>query len=135
MGGKFVQRLTGKQGVGQPQKHGQLRMRIERIWLVRPVWVIAITAGLCLAALWAGRKVYFDYNLIKMQSPSLPSVVYEQTLLDSADKSLLYGVVLCTARAPLVGGADLPLWQAPQNCPSSIWSWVKPTRARGNRTG
>jgi hopanoid biosynthesis associated RND transporter like protein HpnN len=86
--------LTGKQGVGQPQKHGQLRMRIERIWLVRPVWVIAITASLCLAALWAGRKVYFDYNLIKMQSPSLSSVEFEQTLLDSADKSLLYGVVL-----------------------------------------
>jgi hypothetical protein len=38
--------------------------------------------------------VYFDYNLIKMQSPSLSSVVFEQTLLDSADKSLLYGAVL-----------------------------------------
>jgi hypothetical protein len=29
-----------------------------------------------------------------MQSPSLPSVVFEQKLLDSADKSLLYGAVL-----------------------------------------
>ncbi len=44
--------------------------------------------------LFAARKVYFDYNLIKMQSPSLSSVVFEQTLLDSADKSLLYGAVL-----------------------------------------
>ena len=54
----------------------------------------AITASLCLAALFEARKMYFDYNLIKMQSPSLSSVVFEQTLLDSADKSLLYGAVL-----------------------------------------
>jgi hopanoid biosynthesis associated RND transporter like protein HpnN len=70
------------------------RTRIENFWLQRPVIVLGITASLCVAALVAGRKVYFDYNLIKMQSPSLSSVVYEQTLLDSADKSLLYGAVL-----------------------------------------
>jgi hypothetical protein len=98
--------LTGKQGVETSHEHGQLRMRIERIWLGRPVWVIAITASLCLAALWAGRKVYFDYNLIKMQSPSLPSVVYEQTLLDSADKSLLYGVVLADSLTNAVAAQE-----------------------------
>jgi predicted RND superfamily exporter protein len=98
--------LTGKQGLETSLEHGQLRMRIERIWLGRPVWVIAITASLCLAALWAGRRVYFDYNLIKMQSPSLPSVVYEQTLLDSADKSLLYGVVLADSLTNAVAAQE-----------------------------
>ena len=70
------------------------RARLENLWLQRPVLVAGITATLCLAAALAARKVYFDYNLIKMQSPNLSSVVYEQTLLDSADKSLLYGAVV-----------------------------------------
>jgi uncharacterized protein len=70
------------------------RARIENLWLQRPALVTGIIAGLCVAALFASRKLYFDYNLIKMQSPSLSSVVFEQTLLDSADQSLLYGVVL-----------------------------------------
>jgi predicted RND superfamily exporter protein len=44
--------------------------------------------------LFGARKVYFDYNLIKMQSPTLPSVVFEQKLIDSADKSLLSGAIV-----------------------------------------
>jgi predicted RND superfamily exporter protein len=59
---------------------------------------------LCLAALFGARKVYFDYNLIKMQSPSLPSVMFEQKLLDSADKSLLYGAVIADS---LTNAVDL----------------------------
>jgi hypothetical protein len=70
------------------------RTRIENIWLQRPVIVISITAALCVAALIEARKVHFDYNLIKMQSQNLPSVVFAHKLLDSADKSLLYGAVI-----------------------------------------
>jgi hypothetical protein len=70
------------------------RARLERLWLDRPLLVAGITAALCVAALFGARRVYFDYNLIKMQSPHLSSVVFEQTLLDSADKSLLFGAVL-----------------------------------------
>ena len=70
------------------------RARIENLWLQRPLLVTAIVALFCAAAAYEARKVYFDYNLIKMQSPSLSSVQFEQTLLDSADKSLLYGAVL-----------------------------------------
>jgi len=54
--------------------------------------------------LFGARKVYFDYNLIKMQSPSLPSVMFEQKLLDSADKSLLYGAVIADS---LTNAVDL----------------------------
>jgi len=72
----------------------QTRARIEKFWLQRPVLVIGLTATLCLLALVAGRKLYFDYNLIKMQSPRLSSVMFEQKLLDSADKSLLYSAVV-----------------------------------------
>ena len=82
------------------------RARIENIWLQRPVLVMVITAGLCLAALLGARKVYFDYNLIKMQSPSLPSVVFEQKLLESADKSLLYGAVIADSLTNAIELAD-----------------------------
>ena len=39
-------------------------------------------------------KVYFDYNLLNMQSAGLPAVVFEQKLIDSADKSVLFGAVV-----------------------------------------
>jgi hopanoid biosynthesis associated RND transporter like protein HpnN len=97
--------LHGKQNVIDHQvTEDATRARIENIWLQRPVLVMGITAGLCLAALLEARKVHFDYNLIKMQSPSLPSVMFEQKLLDSADKSLLYGAVIADS---LTNAVDL----------------------------
>ena len=90
-----VMLLRGRQNViDHRATEDDTRARIENIWLQRPLLVMSITAGLCLAAFWESRKVHFDYNLIKMQSPSLPSVVFEHKLLDSADKSLLYGAVM-----------------------------------------
>jgi hopanoid biosynthesis associated RND transporter like protein HpnN len=87
--------LRGRQNVLDHQiRDNDRRARIENIWLQRPVLLAGIVAALCLVAAFEARKTYFDYNLIKMQSPSLSSVVFEQTLLDSADKSLLYGAVL-----------------------------------------
>jgi hopanoid biosynthesis associated RND transporter like protein HpnN len=80
------------------------RARIENIWLQRPALVIGITAALCAAALFEARKVHFDYNLIKMQSQNLPSVVFAHKLLDSADKSLLYGAVIADS---LTNAVDL----------------------------
>jgi preprotein translocase subunit SecF len=41
-------------------------------------------------------KVKFDYNLMQMQSPSLSSVIYQQVLFHSADKSLLLGDIVAT---------------------------------------
>ena len=70
------------------------RARIENIWLQRPVLVVAITAALCVLALVQARKVYFDYNMQKLQSVGLPSVVFEEKLFAAADQSLLYGAVV-----------------------------------------
>jgi hopanoid biosynthesis associated RND transporter like protein HpnN len=87
--------LRGRQNIIDHQiRVDDRRERIEKLWLDRPVWVAGVVATLCAVALWQSRKVYFDYNLIKMQSPSLSSVVFERTLLDKAGKSLLYGAVL-----------------------------------------
>jgi len=63
------------------------------MWLQRPVMVTTITVALCALALVLARKVYFDYNLQKLQSIGLSSVVFEDKLFAAADKSLLYGAV------------------------------------------
>jgi hopanoid biosynthesis associated RND transporter like protein HpnN len=98
-----VMLLRGRQNViDHRATEDDTRARIENIWLQRPLLVMGITAGLCLAAFWEARKVHFDYNLIKMQSPSLPSVVFEHKLLDSADKSLLYGAVMADSLTNVV---------------------------------
>ena len=98
-----VMLLRGQQNVIDHQvTEDATRARIENIWLQRPVLVMIITVVLCVLALVQARKVYFDYNLIKMQSPSLPSVIFEQKLLDSADKSLLYGAVIADSLTNVV---------------------------------
>lgn len=91
--------LRGRQNVLDINlKEDLARARIENIWLQRPVLVICVTLVLCaLAADQIRRgKVKFDYNLMQMQSPTLPSVVYEELLIHSADKSLLFGAVVAT---------------------------------------
>lgn len=70
------------------------RAKIENLWLTRPRLVIAFTIATCVAALIPARKVYFDYNLLKMQSAGLPAVVFEEKLVNSANKSVLYGAVV-----------------------------------------
>lgn len=90
--------LRGKQNVID-QEHPQLaerRARIENLWLQRPVLVTAITLALCIAAATQLHKVYFDYDLLHMQSAGLPAVVFEQKLIDSADKSVLFGAVIAS---------------------------------------
>lgn len=67
---------------------------IEKLWLSRPRRVIAITIAVCIAALIPARKVFFDYNLLEMQSKGLPAVVFEEKLINSANKSVLYGAIV-----------------------------------------
>ena len=93
-----VMLLRGRQNVidtnaVQPVDH---RSRIENIWLRRPVWVVAITAVVCALAVAQFRKVHFDYNLLNMQSPGLPAVVFEHKLIESAEKSVLFGAIVAT---------------------------------------
>ena len=72
------------------------RARIENLWLQRPVLVTCVTVALCAVAATQIHKVYFDYNLLHMQSAGLPAVEYENKLLNSADKSVLFGAVIAT---------------------------------------
>jgi len=90
--------LKGRQNVIDHQQ-GELaerRARIENLWLERPVPVTCVTIALCAVAATLIPKVYFDYNLLHMQSPGLPAVEFETKLLNSADKSVLFGAVIAT---------------------------------------
>ncbi|HEY1490534.1 MAG TPA: MMPL family transporter, partial [Verrucomicrobiae bacterium] len=87
--------LRGRQNILDHNIHDvERRKRIENLWLERPVLVTIIVGALCALALTQARKVYFDYDLLHMQSAGMPAVVFEQKLIDSADKSVLYGAVI-----------------------------------------
>lgn len=74
-----------------------LRMRIETIWMNRPISTVLITAMLTILALTEFHRVYFDYNLLNMQSAGLPAVVFEKKLLDSKQQVLFGAVVADSA--------------------------------------
>lgn len=75
--------------------HGSSRARLERIWLDRPVTVLVIVILLSAAAVIPARRVYFDYNLLNLQSEGLPAVEYQNKLIQSS-KSVLYAAVVAT---------------------------------------
>jgi len=62
------------------------RARIEKFWLERPVTTIVITVVLSLACLTQVPKIFFDYNLLHLQSAQLPAVQYQDKLLNAATK-------------------------------------------------
>lgn len=76
--------------------HKSSRARLERMWLERPVMVFVVVVLLSVAAIVPARKVYFDYNLLHMQSQGLPAVEFQYKLINSASKSVLYGAVIAT---------------------------------------
>lgn len=78
---------------------GQTRLHIEFLWLRHPLVVLAVTFLSCIAASLTFHKLRFDYDLLHMQSQSLPSVVYERRLIRSAGASSLYGAVIADSRA------------------------------------
>ncbi len=53
-----------------------------------------MTLVLSLLAVSQFHKIYFDYDLLHMQSRGLPAVVFEQKLIDSTPKSVLFGAVV-----------------------------------------
>jgi hopanoid biosynthesis associated RND transporter like protein HpnN len=70
------------------------RAQIENIWLRRPVIVAGIAVTLCALAATQFHKVYFDYNLLNMQSKGLPAVEFEKKLINSGSKSVLFAAVI-----------------------------------------
>jgi hopanoid biosynthesis associated RND transporter like protein HpnN len=61
----------------------QRRLDIEVLWLRHPVLVLGTTLLLCAGATFQFPRVWFDYDLLHLQSQSLPSVVYEKTLIEA----------------------------------------------------
>lgn len=78
---------------------GQRRLQIELLWLKHPLWVLGAMLLLCLGAALEIHHVRFDYDLLHMQSQSLPSVVYEKKLLRAGGASSLYGAVIADSLA------------------------------------
>ncbi len=72
------------------------RARIENIWLRRPAIVIVVVAVLSAASIWVGQKVKFDYNLLHMQSRGLPAVLFQDKLITSSSRSVLFGAIVAT---------------------------------------
>jgi uncharacterized protein len=87
--------MRGRQNVidHEPGQAIEKRARIENFWLERPRLVVVVTLLSCAAALLQFKKVYFDYNLLHMQSRGLPAVVYEKKLLFSGQSVLSAAVV------------------------------------------
>ena len=77
-----------------PSTAAAARARIENLWLQRPLLVTLLIVITCSLAATQLPKVFFDYNLLDMQSAGLPAVVFEEKLIHSADKSVLFGAVI-----------------------------------------
>lgn len=69
------------------------RARLERLWLDRPWLAVGAALTLSLLAAWKVPRVWFNYNLLDMQSAGLPAVTYEHKLIDNANRSVIFGVV------------------------------------------
>jgi hopanoid biosynthesis associated RND transporter like protein HpnN len=63
------------------------RARIEKLWLERPVWTIAVTGVVSMLCLTQVPRIFFDYNLLHLQSARLPAVQYQDKLLNAAGKT------------------------------------------------
>jgi len=90
--------LQGRQNVIDHQRGDldETRARIENIWLTRPVATCVICLAFCVVAAGLGRKIYFDYNLLHMQSDGLPAVEFEKKLIGSTTKAVLFAAVTAT---------------------------------------
>ncbi|MBE7504412.1 MAG: MMPL family transporter [Verrucomicrobiales bacterium] len=91
--------LRGRQNVldqvAPPREHPGTKL--EGIWLDRPWVTVGVAASV---VLWAGLqlpKVWFDYNLLNLQSAGLPAVQYEHKLIEGANRSVIFGVVTASS--------------------------------------
>ena len=92
--------LRGKQNViDHVRPPVDRRDRLERLWLDRPWTVAGLTLALTGVAVLGGLRVKFDYNLLNMQSADLAAVEFEEKLIKSSDKSVLFGAVVANSLA------------------------------------
>lgn len=92
--------LKGKQNVMNHSLNDATkgkRDRLEQIWLNRPRFIIGLALGLSLIAASQIPKIYFDYNLLNLQTSGLEAVNFEHKLIDSGEKSILFGAVIANS--------------------------------------
>ena len=96
--------LRGRQNVLDHQPTGAVegRARLERWWMERPRTTTAIVLGVTVVALLQFPKVYFDYNLLNLQTRGLAAVEYEHKLIEGASKSVIFGAVVAHSAAEAV---------------------------------
>lgn len=68
--------------------------RFEAFSLRHPWWLVGVCVAITVGAVWQGRRVYFDYNLLNMQSKDLPAVALSRKLIDSNSRSVLYAALM-----------------------------------------
>lgn len=92
--------LRGRQNKIDQEEHAtpNVRARLERLWLDRPMTVVGIVVVGTLVALFPMSRVYFDYNLLHMQSAGLPAVIFQDKLINSASKSVLFAAVVAQSK-------------------------------------
>ena len=97
---------VGQESLSDPAKAAALslptmdrRQRIERLWLDRPWMVMGFVGVLCVLAAVRIPRVTFDYNLLNLQSHGLSAVIFEEKLIESSTKSVLYGAVVANTPA------------------------------------
>lgn len=95
--------LKGRQNVIDHENGDKIdqRARIENIWLQRPAPVVMITIALCAIAGYLSRDLYFDYNLLNMQSKGLPAVEFEEKLINLSTNAPTAGTTNAAVRSVL----------------------------------
>ncbi|HEX3800038.1 MAG TPA: MMPL family transporter [Verrucomicrobiae bacterium] len=87
-------RMDHDPAVHKPEEFAPIRSRVEQMWLSRPKIIIIATGFLTLLAATQFHRVYFDYDLLNMQSKGLPAVVFEKKLIDETSQSVLFAAVV-----------------------------------------
>jgi hopanoid biosynthesis associated RND transporter like protein HpnN len=75
---------------------------MQKVLFCSPKLVIAGTVCMIVAAAGVVNRVYFDYNLLNLQSQSLESVRLTHKLLEVAGNSIIYGVVIADSKEDAV---------------------------------
>jgi hopanoid biosynthesis associated RND transporter like protein HpnN len=70
------------------------RARLENIWLQRPILVVVLVVLLSVPAVYSTRTVKFDYNLLNMQTANLPAVIFQDKLIETSPRSVLFAAVV-----------------------------------------
>lgn len=78
------------------------RAKLEQLWLRHPIPVTLLVIGITAWSWNSLQRVRFDYNLLNMQSEGLAAVVYQDKLIQSSTRSVLYGAVVAESRSEAI---------------------------------